>query len=61
MINSEKKASNMAVLLQAQAQALDPAHSLGSTASLAVEGQPSPLHHLASLAADVVVSHHQTL
>ena len=50
----------MAVLLQAQA--LGPAHSLGSAASLAraVEGQPSPLHHLASLAAEVVVLHHQT-
>jgi len=60
MTNSAKKASKLAVLLQAQA--LDPAHSLGSAASLAVavEGQPSPLHHLASLAAEVV-SHHQTL
>lgn len=50
----------MAVLLQAQAQAPDPAHSLDSVVSLAVEGQPSPSHHLASLTAEVV-SHHQTL
>jgi hypothetical protein len=60
MTNSVKTASNMADPLQAQAQALDPAHSLDSAASLAVEGQPTPLHHLASLAAKVV-SHHQTL
>jgi hypothetical protein len=62
MTNSAKKVSKMAVLLQAQA--LDPAHSLGSAASLAAEGQPSPLHHLASLVVVVVVvvvSHHQTL
>lgn len=42
----------MAVPLQAQAQV--PAHSLGSVACLAVEGQLSLLHHLASLAAEVV-------
>jgi len=59
MTNSAKKASKIAVLLQAQA--LDPAHSLDSAVdSLAVEGQPSPSHHLASLAVEVV-SHHQTL
>ena len=58
MTNLAKKASKVAVLLQAQA--LDPAHSLVSAAPPAVEGQPSPLHHLASLAA-VVVSHHLTL
>ena len=44
MTNSAKKALKMAVLLQAQA--LDLVHSLGSAASPAVEGQPSPLHHL---------------
>jgi hypothetical protein len=58
MINSAKKASKMAVLLQEQA--LDPVHSLGSAACLAVVAQPSHLHHLASLAAEVV-SHHRTL
>src|ERR1019366_5663484 len=56
--NSARKASKLAVPLQAQA--LDPAHSLGSAASLAAEGQPLPLHHLAPLATQVV-SHHQTL
>ena len=50
----------MAVLLQVQVQVADPAHTQGSVASLAAEGQPSPLHHLASLLVEVV-SHHQTL
>jgi DnaJ homolog subfamily B member 4 len=58
MTNSAKKASKTVVLLQAQA--LDPAHSLGSAASLAVEGQPSRLHHLASLVGEVIM-YHQTL
>jgi hypothetical protein len=61
MTNLAKKVSKMAVLLPPRA--LDPVHSLGSAACLAVEaleGQPSPLYHLASLAAEVV-THHQTL
>ena len=60
MTNSAKKASKMAVLLQAQAQARDPAHLLGSAVCPVVVGQHSPLHHLASPAGEVV-TRHQTL